>query len=249
MWRMLSPWREVPDPMWRSLIPMWKSLSPRGGGEVAVPWEDTIPGGLVTSRPPLAVAIPAVPPSPSSRPQFSVCLTVIFLLQLAAGALGFVFSDGVRPWGGDDTQEDMDPRHAVPSGGSLVTCPLAGAREGERGDQRGHRALPGRPRPAEPHRLRAEGGAGGHRGDATRPQGGSAATRNPWGSPPGAFPRGSGGGGEAQPGAGRGLGGPVRGEPTWAPFLAACVYVGPTETAGEGLGGDHHQSIGTTGTG
>uniref|UniRef100_A0A8B9BNX7 Tetraspanin-33 n=1 Tax=Anser brachyrhynchus TaxID=132585 RepID=A0A8B9BNX7_9AVES len=96
MWRMLSPWREVPDPMWRSLIPMWKSLSPRGGGEVAVPWEDTIPGGLITSRPPLAVAIPAVPPSPSSRPQFSVCLTVIFLLQLAAGALGFVFSDGAR---------------------------------------------------------------------------------------------------------------------------------------------------------
>uniref|UniRef100_A0A8B9ESR4 Tetraspanin 33 n=1 Tax=Anser cygnoides TaxID=8845 RepID=A0A8B9ESR4_ANSCY len=27
---------------------------------------------------------------------FSICLTVIFLLQLAAGALGFVFSDGAR---------------------------------------------------------------------------------------------------------------------------------------------------------
>ncbi|NWJ06103.1 TSN33 protein, partial [Crypturellus undulatus] len=29
-------------------------------------------------------------------PQFSVCLTVVFLLQLAAGVLGFVFSDKAR---------------------------------------------------------------------------------------------------------------------------------------------------------
>lgn len=35
------------------------------------------------------------PPSPSSLPQFSICLTIIFLLQLAAGVLGFVFSDKV----------------------------------------------------------------------------------------------------------------------------------------------------------
>ncbi|XP_009945417.1 PREDICTED: tetraspanin-33, partial [Leptosomus discolor] len=31
-----------------------------------------------------------------SRPQFSVCLTIVFLLQLAAGVLGFVFSDKAR---------------------------------------------------------------------------------------------------------------------------------------------------------
>ncbi|XP_068025577.1 tetraspanin-33 isoform X2 [Melanerpes formicivorus] len=36
------------------------------------------------------------PPSPSSCPQFSICLTVVFLLQLAAGVLGFVFSDKAR---------------------------------------------------------------------------------------------------------------------------------------------------------
>lgn len=28
-------------------------------------------------------------------PQFSLCLTIVFLLQLAAGILGFVFSDKV----------------------------------------------------------------------------------------------------------------------------------------------------------
>lgn len=35
------------------------------------------------------------PPSHSSHPQFSVCLTVVFLLQLVAGMLGFIFSDKV----------------------------------------------------------------------------------------------------------------------------------------------------------
>ncbi|XP_075285274.1 tetraspanin-33 isoform X1 [Opisthocomus hoazin] len=34
--------------------------------------------------------------APLSRPQFSACLTIVFLLQLAVGVLGFVFSDKVR---------------------------------------------------------------------------------------------------------------------------------------------------------
>lgn len=34
------------------------------------------------------------PPLPAA-PQFSLCLTAVFLLQLAAGILGFVFSDKV----------------------------------------------------------------------------------------------------------------------------------------------------------
>lgn len=38
-------------------------------------------------------------PSHSSRPQFSICLAIIFLLQLVAGVLGFVFSDKVTAGG------------------------------------------------------------------------------------------------------------------------------------------------------
>lgn len=34
-------------------------------------------------------------PFPAHSPQFSLCLTIVFLLQLAAGVLGFVFSDKV----------------------------------------------------------------------------------------------------------------------------------------------------------
>lgn len=34
-------------------------------------------------------------PFPACFPQFSLCLTIVFLLQLAAGVLGFVFSDKV----------------------------------------------------------------------------------------------------------------------------------------------------------
>lgn len=33
--------------------------------------------------------------SPDCSPQFSLCLTIVFLLQLAAGILGFIFSDKV----------------------------------------------------------------------------------------------------------------------------------------------------------
>ncbi|XP_053912768.1 tetraspanin-33 isoform X1 [Cuculus canorus] len=43
-----------------------------------------------------AMVPPSSLPSPSSYSQFSGCLTIIFLLQLAAGVLGFVFSDKVR---------------------------------------------------------------------------------------------------------------------------------------------------------
>ncbi|NWT20807.1 TSN33 protein, partial [Vireo altiloquus] len=42
------------------------------------------------------LSVPSVVPSMSLFPQFSVCLTVVFLLQLAAGVLGFVFSDKAR---------------------------------------------------------------------------------------------------------------------------------------------------------
>uniref|UniRef100_A0A8B9F5Q7 Tetraspanin-33 n=1 Tax=Amazona collaria TaxID=241587 RepID=A0A8B9F5Q7_9PSIT len=35
-------------------------------------------------------------PSRSSHPQFSICLAIVFLLQLVAGVLGFVFSDKAR---------------------------------------------------------------------------------------------------------------------------------------------------------
>lgn len=34
-------------------------------------------------------------PFPACYLQFSLCLTIVFLLQLAAGILGFVFSDKV----------------------------------------------------------------------------------------------------------------------------------------------------------
>ncbi|XP_053912776.1 tetraspanin-33 isoform X9 [Cuculus canorus] len=43
-----------------------------------------------------AMVPPSSLPSPSSYSQFSGCLTIIFLLQLAAGVLGFVFSDKAR---------------------------------------------------------------------------------------------------------------------------------------------------------
>ena len=105
--------------------------------------------------------------APLSRPQFSACLTIVFLLQLAVGVLGFVFSDKVPPgWG------VLGAPQPVPLGedpADVPPCHLAGAWEGQRDHQRCHRALPGRPGPAEPHRLWAEGGAGWGAGEGCRP--------------------------------------------------------------------------------
>ncbi|NWH42219.1 TSN33 protein, partial [Chloropsis hardwickii] len=71
----------------RENICLLQAVSPAGAGR----------GTLVASRGPLAVTF--------LSPQFSVCLTVIFLLQLAAGVLGFVFSDKVlgRALGGENS--------------------------------------------------------------------------------------------------------------------------------------------------
>lgn len=73
--------------------------------------------------------------------QFSVCMTIIFLLQLAAGVLGFVFSDEVL---GGAVGVLGDPILSCWVTAMLVSpvCP-PGTREGQRDHQRGHRALPG----------------------------------------------------------------------------------------------------------
>ncbi|KAM9581803.1 tetraspanin-33 isoform 3-T3 [Guaruba guarouba] len=62
------------------------------GGESMATWGP--PLGHPTGLWPLCCGPPW--PSDSSHPQFSICLAIIFLLQLVAGVLGFVFSDKAR---------------------------------------------------------------------------------------------------------------------------------------------------------